>query len=265
MANIYNDNLINNSLILPPAPTFTSITTSNINIPTSAVGDLLFIDSSKNIDGLAIAPQNYLVQSSGSFPQYTNNISVNTTTTNSIKINGSTPNALLSIDNSNFVDEILPTTPGDILQVNTGGQFISAPLTLPNPLFLQGLQINLPDGILFINNTNVLTEKPQFVANPILNNITLPTQLFFNTFNTVPGNWYKYTTAFDMTGEGDLNLTVGGLGIVRTFLSATTGSKEFSYIFQGGAATVDIYLELTPTTISFLSIQQCLLTPLGIL
>jgi hypothetical protein len=238
------------------------IVANSITIPNSQNGDLLFIKD-KQIDGLAIGPNKYLVQSDGVQPQYTNTIDINTVKTNDIIINTAPQYSLLTIDAQNTVDLIPLGTPGNILTCTSTG-FQTQPLVLPDPLTITNLNIAKPAGQLFLDNLgNVFSEKYQFF-NVATQTVSANTVLFSHTFNTVPGRKYKYTSNFSQdSGLGNISLTVNGIGVVRTILNSASGNKNITYIFTGGAATVNIFLEYFTTTATTFGEILSLLEPLG--
>lgn len=184
---------------LPTDVTFNSISSNTINIPNSVAGDLLYINANKDITGLAIGPQNYVLQSSGTEPQWTNTLNINTVQTNALRINNTFLNDMYCTDSNNNLLRIPIGNDGDILKYG-GGTIGWGELVLPDPLTLNDLNVanslkltNQVNGPAFIRSNQVVSSPVQywFIPGTGGNVPSSDTQIFSINSTCVQGRNYK--------------------------------------------------------------------------
>lgn len=231
--NIYNDS--NYSIPQPSNATFQSITTNDIFIPGATNGDVLFINNTE-VTGLAIGPQNYLIQSSGSQPQWTNSLNVNTIETVDLKIPNTLPGDLFTVDSNSFFERVALGPTGSIL-MSQGNQYQWETYTNGKAFF--------------INNRLQAEESKSFPNNQYVNIPLAFTTLF--SFNTPTINLRRYKVTVSgrqqSIDSGEYLLNINGAtfcswnprldtDISRAFAytSNTTGNTLIEFIGKGSVS-----------------------------
>jgi hypothetical protein len=120
--NIYYDSNYASQSSLPTTATFQSITTNGLIIPAANNGDILIADSNHEVDGVAIGPVNYVLQSNGTIPQWTNAITMNTVSSVEYIIPGTSHGDLLTVNGSSALERVPIGTAGSYL-ISTGSEF----------------------------------------------------------------------------------------------------------------------------------------------
>jgi hypothetical protein len=224
--NIFNDS--NYSIPQPTNGNFTSITTDNIIIPGATSGDLLFMNGTQ-VTGLAIGPQNYLLQSSGAEPQWSNSLNVNTITTTDLKING--------------------TSEADIFSVGADGYFDRIPLGPFGSILTCGLTnfdwVNYSDGYAFFKGGVLQSEAPFIIPDNSYSNIPLTNTLLF-TFNTpvIQNRRYKMTITGrqNSVDQGQYLLNIGPTNYCSWVL---TGGADLARVFIYNHVTASGFVQVT--------------------
>ncbi len=243
--NIYNDSNFSSQTSMPSTPTFSGITTSGITIPGSGTGDLLFIDSTQ-VDGLAIAPQNYVLQSSGTLPQWTNSLTVNTVTCNDIKINATSQGDLFTVGADTFLERIAKGSAGSIFMAGTGTDIGWVLLNNGRPIVL---------------NNVLTTEASQYAYTSFVNITTNPLTLLYTlNFNVVNGRRYKLTISgrqqtvnggaysFKLAGQTISDFLIdGNADLCRNFIytALTTGTILGEFFGNSTVAPATSLVELS--------------------
>ena len=122
MANIYYDSNYSSQVSLPSNATFQSITTNGLVIPKANNGDILITDSNHAVSGLTIGPVNYVLQSNGSQPQWSNTLNLNTVTSTAYIIPGTSVGDLFTVNGANTLIRV-PLGSGNSKLISGGGQF----------------------------------------------------------------------------------------------------------------------------------------------
>lgn len=246
--NIFYDSNYNSQTSLPNTATFQSLTVNDLIIPNASQGDLLTIDNNKHLIGIDIGPVNYLVQSDGTYPQYTNAININQITATNYKIPGTTHGDLFTVDNANNLERVAIGSAGRIL-TSTGVNFQWQPLDLPNPLIIQNLTLNsgnltlnssnfntgLINGRLFNRGGIMTSEAAQVYKAPgVGNNLsTVNNVIFSNLINFINGITYKITISATLISSTStaINLSIAAAPVLSTTENATSAyTRVFSYI-----------------------------------
>lgn len=248
--NIFYDSNYSTEASLPTDPTFNSITTTEIStniykIPAANSGDTLYVNADKNITGLAIGPNNYILTSNGSTPEWSNEVDVNTVKTNQLTIPGTSIGDLFTVNASNNFTRVPIGGSGDLLK-SDGVSFGWGPLVLPDPLTLNDLNVanslkltNFNYGPAFVRNQQIVASPNQYwFYSGAANNVPTADTLIFSTVTScVAGRNYRIDIS------GNLICAVpASLGFAPTsFLSeqiTCNGTMPFT-IFRFFQAPVD--------------------------
>ena len=246
--NIYNDSNFASQSSLPSDPTFNSITTSSITIPAGSGGDVLFLAANKEVDGLAIGPNKYVMASNGTLPEWTNALDLNSVKAVQFTVPGTVHGDLLTVDNSNNFERVPIGAAGNIL-TSTGTEFAWQPLDLPNPLSIQNL--TLTNGALTLVNSKIIGAGQYFFNNGGLVPGTYSLILEDTTsINVVNGFTYKihFWGKLVASNNSDLQLSVNG-GIVSDVVCSGSTSVSFLYV-HGSGITGNLPIRIYGSTIS---------------
>lgn len=233
--NIYNDS--NYSIPQPTNATYNSITTNSIVIPSATNGDVLFMNN-QQVEGLAIGPQNYILQSSGAAPQWSNSLVINTLETTDLKIPGTSPGDLFTVDANNFFERVPKGALGSILMCqsnqfqwelyNSGKAFFIGNLLQSEASFhiSNNSYSNIPitNTLLFSFNTPVIQNRSYKMTITGRQNSIDQGQYLLNIGATTYCSWV-------LTGDADL---------ARTFIYNHTTASGFVAVDFYGQATVSL-------------------------
>ena len=233
--NIFNDSNYSSQSAMPSDATFNSMTSNNIVIPASTPGDVLFIGNQKQITGLQIGPNKYLLESNGSQPAWTNALDINSIKSTQYTIPGTTHGDLFTVNNLNNLERVPIGASGDILTSN-GTEFFWQALDLPNPLNIQNL--TLTNGTLSLSNSVIADPNKQYfyvagTGGNINSSGSTPVNGFVNVIN---GRIYKvhYWGKMVSAVPVSLSLALNGL-IVDTFTN--DGTSPISFVLIWAAPT----------------------------
>lgn len=246
--NIYNDSNFASQSSLPSDATFNSITSNSITIPAGNSGDVLFLAADKEINGLAIGPNKYVMASNGSIPEWTNALDLNSVKAVQYTVPGTVHGDLLTVDNSNNFERVPIGAAGSIL-TSTGTEFAWQPLDFPNPLNLQN--ITLTNGALTLVNSKIIGASQYFFNNGGLvsgtNGLILEDTTSINVINgfTYKIQFWGKLVAADNT---NLQLSVNG-GIVADVVYTGSTSATFLYV-HGSGITGNLPIRIYGSTIS---------------
>lgn len=237
MANIFYDSNYASQTSMPSDAVFNSMTSDNIIIPASTPGDVLFIGPQKQIDGLAIGPNKYVLESNGSQPAWTNALDINSIKATQYTIPGTFHGDLFTVNAFNNLERVPIGGAGNIL-TSTGTEYAWQPLDLPNPLSIQNL--TLTNGTLTLANSVISDPNKQFaIVDGVGGNISpAGAPVASANFNIVAGRLYKLHIWGKIINANPVSLTYyvngalvndttyfasGGVSFVHLFVGASTG------------------------------------------
>ena len=248
--NIFYDSNYATESTLPTDATFNSVTTTEIStniykIPAANSGDTLYVNADKNITGLAIGPNNYILTSNGTAPEWSNVVDVNSVKTNQIQIPTTTTGDLLTPDATGTLTRLACGTSGQLLTTD-GTHIFWQDLTVQDPLTLNDLNVanslkltNFNYGPAFVRNQQIVASPNQYwFFSGSANNVPTADTLIFSTVTScVAGRNYRIDIS------GNLICAVpASLGFAPTsFLSeqiTCNGTMPFT-IFRFFQAPVD--------------------------
>jgi len=158
--NIYSDSGIASSSSINTQ----SITTSELTISGASQGQILIVgDNNGDIDGLNLGLTNDVLVSnpnSNNLPGWSNSLNINTLTCNHLQINGVQTGDLIVGQTSNYFQRLPIGSSGTLLTSN-GTNVLWNPITFPDPLSLNDLNVTLSlklgfttTGSLFLDGNN---------------------------------------------------------------------------------------------------------------
>jgi hypothetical protein len=232
--NIYNDSNFASQSSLPADATFNSITSNSITIPAGNEGDVLFLAADKEINGLAIGPNKYVMASNGTLPDWTNALDLNSVKAVQYNVPGAFHGDLFTVDGSQNLERLPIGAAGNIL-TSTGTEFAWQALDLPNPLNIQNL--TLTNGTLNLVNSKIIGANNQFFFSNGGNITTTLSLILENTtsINVQTGFTYKihFWGKLVTSSNTNLQLSVNG-GIVADVVCGTSTSASFLYMHGSG-------------------------------
>jgi hypothetical protein len=231
--NIYNDSNFSGQTNLPSDANFSSVTSNSFIIPNGSEGDLLFLASDKEINGLAIGPNKYVLASDGTIPEWSNSLDINTMRAIQYNVPGTVHGDLFTVDNSKNLERVPIGNSGDIL-TSTGTEFAWQPLDLPNPLSIENL--TLTNGTLNLVNSKIVGLNNQFFFNAGNTVGTTPNIILEDvSTSVVQGFTYKihFWGKLIATSSTNLQLSVNN-GIVADAVFGASTSASFLYIYAPG-------------------------------
>lgn len=233
--NIFNDSNYASQSSLPSTAIFTSITSNDYIIPASQEGDILYTNANHEINGLLIGPQNYLLQSSGSVPQWSNTLNINTVQTTSLKIPGTTHGDLFTVDNNNTFERVAIGPANSILSSN-GTEFSWYLMNVSGPVFIKNNTLLSETIQIFeygVSNLNLSIALPPAMATMVTHN-----------FTTIVDRRYKLTiNGYQFSTDLVAYEILLGPSIVLTQLINLNGCLSRTYIFTATNTTSTITLK----------------------
>lgn len=242
--NIYYDSNFASQSSVPADATFNSITSNDIIIPASNPGDVLFIGPEKQIDGLAIGPNHYILESNGSQPAWTNALDINSIKAVQYTIPGTVHGDLLTVNASNNLERVPIGAAGNIL-TSTGTEFAWQALDLPNPLNIQNL--TLTNGTLTLTNSVIVDPNKQYfyVAGTGANINPSGSTPISGSVNVVFGRNYKVHFWGKLINANPVSLTLYMNSVIISSITiAATGPASFVLMYVA-PVTGSIPVEIT--------------------
>lgn len=241
MKNIYLTSIINSQdkLTVNDLTVNQSLTLTGAN-----PNNFLITDNDSKIQTFPNGNDRYLIEidSATHIPSWTNNISIDEITTNTIKINSTTKGDILVIgDHLNNVDQLARGLNNQCLISDNG--------TLGLRWEYVSNLLNVSNGILFGNNSNQLySESPftYYIASSTSFTTTVP--IVNITINVISGRRYKLTFNYVHTqgsGQSFYTLNVASIGNLKTYSTDALQSCESIITWYTATGTGSENISLT--------------------
>jgi len=247
--NIYSDSGIASSSSINTQ----SITTSELTISGASQGQILIVgDNNGDIDGLNLGTTNDVLVSnpnSNNLPGWSNSLNINTLTCNHLQINGVQTGDLIVGQTSNYFQRLPIGSSGTLLTSN-GTNVLWNPITFPDPLSLNDLNVTLSlklgfatSGSLFLDGNNkVYSLQNSYLQDNNTITMTGSSIVTCSTFNFNCAGSHTYLISVNFLANPNNNSTLFQLNIANTvvkqIINIADTSITLSYIFTAPAIGV---------------------------